>query len=1371
MPRAPRCLIAFALLCLVAPPAVIAGAEEPPRFEVTELEAEHTGHLAHLVDGGLAEPLSVATADFDSDGMPDLVIGYADGAQGMIALYLGNLEAVYPTPGEPAGEPFLPVSRVFEVAQRPDVVGAGDFDSDGRFDVVVGSLGGTTLALHRGDGRGGLADAERVELGGRLTAMAVGEVNRRDGLADVVAAVDGPSGPRIAVFEGPGGALRGRPELIDAPGKVTGIALGSLDGDAFRDIVAETGDRLMVVTGRDRRLSLGERPRLAVEPAEVSIVPAAAGAEAQLKSRAGQGGPPPTDLEGTVVDHLEMRLNRDAIPDSVAVVEGQPSPIVIKSRSRGTFTVDSTADDPDFSTADGVCDTDDSMGDGPCTLRAAIQQANASAGADTIDFDIPGSGPHTIQPLTQLPTVSEPLTIDATTEPDFAGTPVVELDGSAASAPLNGLVITGGSSVVRGLVINRMQRSSNIYQGSAIFLDGSGGNIIEGNFLGTDPSGTGLLSNEFYGVFGFSGTGNVYGGTVADARNVISGQFLNLAHREGTGVLIQGNYIGTDVTGTVALNSGSDTGIDLWSNAAWGGAFGGDHTIGGTTAGAGNLISGQHIGVRLRDGTSGNLVQGNLVGTDVTGTLPLPCSYRCVDTWGDQSDTIGGTSPGSGNVISVSPATYNMAIAIQESPDLLVQGNLIGVDVTGTSVLPCDNGVYIVLDSTGTTIGGAVAGAGNVIAGCTQHGVWLNNPGQVSVQGNFIGVDAVGAPLGNGLTGIGVYQGDTVTIGGAAPGEGNTIAHNGGSGVAVGEAGLECGPGISVVGNSIHSNAELGIDLESDGVTANDLGDGDTGSNGWQNFPVITAVTSGGGVVEGTLNSLPSTDYELAFYSSSACDPSGHGEGELFLGTGLVTTDSAGDASFAAPVATAVGVGAFVTATATDPDGSTSELSACFEYRLSADLAIVKDDGVTHVLPGDQVTYTIVASNAGPEDVPGAVVNDPFHEDLSCSWTCVAAGGATCTPGPSVDPIEDTVDLPVGGTATYTAVCAVDHTAMGTLENTAWVVAPTGVVDPNGVNDSATDVDTLLALDYGDAPDPAYPTLWHSDGARHVLGGGLFLGAAVDGEPDGQPTAGADGDDLDGSDDEDGVVFTSPLQVGFDATLDVTASAAGLLNAWLDLNADGDWNDPGEQVFADTAVATGVNNLVIPVPLDASVGSTYARFRLDSAGGLAPTGLAADGEVEDHAVTIEPSAEVSVSVADSPDPAVEGGPLTYFVAVANNGALDATGVALTDTLPAGAVFSGVTPGAPTCSHAAGVVSCDLGTLAGGAATQVVVTVDLPYGTVGTLTSTAVVALDQSDPVPANNTELESTLVVADADHVFSDGFESGLSDRWSDTVP
>jgi len=161
--------------------------------------------------------------------------------------------------------------------------------------------------------------------------------------------------------------------------------------------------------------------------------------------------------------------------------------------------------------------------------------------------------------------------------------------------------------------------------------------------------------------------------------------------------------------------------------------------------------------------------------------------------------------------------------------------------------------------------------------------------------------------------------------------------------------------------------------------------------------------------------------------------------------------------------------------------------------------------------------------------------------------------------------------------------------------------------------------------DFGDAPDPAYPTLAASDGARHVADGTTFLGAKVDTELDGQPNGTATGDDiLDGSDDEDGVAFTSLIIPGDPcATLDVVASVAGKLNAWLDFNDDGDWADPCEQIFTDTNLAAGTNNLSFDVPVSAKVGLTFARFRFDTAGGLSYTGQADNGEVEDCMVEID----------------------------------------------------------------------------------------------------------------------------------------------------
>jgi hypothetical protein len=171
----------------------------------------------------------------------------------------------------------------------------------------------------------------------------------------------------------------------------------------------------------------------------------------------------------------------------------------------------------------------------------------------------------------------------------------------------------------------------------------------------------------------------------------------------------------------------------------------------------------------------------------------------------------------------------------------------------------------------------------------------------------------------------------------------------------------------------------------------------------------------------------------------------------------------------------------------------------------------------------------------------------------------------------------------------------------------------------------------IAELDFGDAPDPLYPTLLASNGARHIIVPGFFLGASVDAEPDGQPDATATGDDLDGNDDEDGVVFTSSLNPGGLASVDVTASASGLLDAWMDFNADGDWADPGEQIFASQALVAGVNNLTFPVPGGAVVGQTFARFRFSSVGGLSYEGLAPDGEVEDYQVEIVPPIDVDLT--------------------------------------------------------------------------------------------------------------------------------------------
>ncbi len=170
-----------------------------------------------------------------------------------------------------------------------------------------------------------------------------------------------------------------------------------------------------------------------------------------------------------------------------------------------------------------------------------------------------------------------------------------------------------------------------------------------------------------------------------------------------------------------------------------------------------------------------------------------------------------------------------------------------------------------------------------------------------------------------------------------------------------------------------------------------------------------------------------------------------------------------------------------------------------------------------------------------------------------------------------------------------------------------------------------------MALDFGDAPDGdgGYPTLLINNGARHLINLGVFMGSLVDGDPDGQPNNDATGDDDDGSSDEHGIDFVGPLVAhSFPASVRVSVNAIGKLNAWIDFNRDGDWDDDSDRIFADEPLVPGPNNLSFITPAESIAGQTFARFRFSTQGGLGPIGPALDGEVEDYAVAIIDSVDV-----------------------------------------------------------------------------------------------------------------------------------------------
>jgi hypothetical protein len=1098
-------------------------------------------HLQRALTENQAQPRSLASADFDEDGVPDLVGGYGHEGRGIVTLLRGNVDAIYPNAPEaqqrrtsrtftPA--PFLSPARVFSSPAAADFIGAGDFDGDSHLDVVVASGSRASLYLLSGDGQGNLNVTNEIQLPGVVSAMTTGEINRADGLADIVVGVTGKDGARVLMFEGPKGALRTDPEVFPAPATVTALALGQLDSSDEMDLAIGAGAELILVHGRDRKLSLDLEPQqkpvaakteartfeseilslvsgdfaendgpgfaVLTRDGQVTIVrPRTAGSQgqsqlsvysrqdrtsrinsssqgslirAEISSAGGdelllldgmqlqflsyveKGNPTFTNLEasGRLLAALPMRLDSDGLADFVvlqsgktwpaiattlsstaagiaatAVAIGNPNAITIndtfslnfratpypstvnvtglvgtisKLRVRlsglsyslvdnldmllvgpagqkvmlmsdvsfvsasnvvvtfddaassdlsggvvnGTYKATDINDGPDnlpspapgapyattLATFNGtnpngtwslyvakdvinsltgsisggwtlyfgaddprpplvVTNTNDS---GAGSLRQAILDANASLGPDLISFSI-GSGAKTIKPNSALPIISETVLIDATTQPGFAGQPLIELDLTNAGNTVNGFLIESDATVIRGFVINHMIPASTL----------TGGILI----------------------------------------------------RRGQQNIIEGNYIGTDINGTLDAAPFGSVGVEINSS---------NNTIGGTTAAARNLLSGLDTGVRFFNGfsqpPSNNRVQGNYIGTNPTGSAALPNDFFGIDIR-SPSNLIGGTSAGSGNLISGNgfSGVWILGTGTQGN---LVQGNLLGTNAQGTSAIPNNDGVSILNGASNNTIGGSTGSARNVISG-NGNGVAIGQAGLINstpnntVRGNYIGTDITGSvSLANGRA-IQVpanVVGSEVSL--------NRIAFNRFVGVEINELGGNDAPGIRVAifDNEIYANGGLGIDLGPTGITPNDPLDVDAGANLRQNFPVLTSATAsafGETILEragevgrempdpiiaaaltinGTLNSTPNTNFTVHWYFSAGTQCTSNQAASRPLAFGKVPdviTNGSGNATFSIPFDFPSGISdGIINCTATDPQGNTSEFSACF---------------------------------------------------------------------------------------------------------------------------------------------------------------------------------------------------------------------------------------------------------------------------------------------------------------------------------------------------------------------------------------------------------------------------------------------------------
>jgi CSLREA domain-containing protein len=480
-----------------------------------------------------------------------------------------------------------------------------------------------------------------------------------------------------------------------------------------------------------------------------------------------------------------------------------------------TFTVNSTLDP-----GTGTCDATE------CTLREAIDAANATTGSDTIAFAILGVSPHTIAPISPLPTITDPVAIDA----GCSATKQIELNGTNAGSNAFGLTITAGSSTVRGLAINR-------FNGRGIDMQTGGGNTIGCNFIGTDTTGTSSQPNGL-GILASSGSddnviggssGTTPGGSCTGDCNLVSGNangtFGQAAVQlQTTGNTAVGNYIGTDVTGTVDLGN---TGIGLWLT-------GPNNTAGGTTPQERNVVSGNdNAGVFVTG--QGNTVQGNFIGTNAAGTAAIQNLADGIAIQGSNNliggstgTTPGGTCTGACNLISGNRQTgviVDFTGSTASGNQML--GNFIGTNASGTSALPNGLGGVMLRDA-GNTVGGTTPAERNVISGNGAGGVRvvahpftsvINNV----VRGNYIGTDPTGlASVPNTGFGVSLEGAKQTTVGGTSAGAGNLISGNAVGGIRLSSS--NTGTGISdpvsdsLIGNTIGPDSSGGAGIGNGGA-------------------------------------------------------------------------------------------------------------------------------------------------------------------------------------------------------------------------------------------------------------------------------------------------------------------------------------------------------------------------------------------------------------------------------------------------------------------------------------------------------------------------------------------------------------------------
>lgn len=928
-----------------------------------------------------------------------------------------------------------------------------------------------------------------------------------------------------------------------------------------------------------------------------------------------------TQTHALLADSPAINAGSDSLVDSTQINDQRGAPFGRKNGVVDIGAYELRVLDPSFfivTTFDDELDYSNSA----VSLREAINSANGNVGTDTITFSpsLSTSGPPIIflefgeLPITESIVINGPGQVLLEINARQLSRVLNVIGGTAIDVSLEGLALRGGRTTGSNQFINGVLETT--HSGGGIRFDSTGTLTLTGSTVsGNTTTGTYARGG---GIFTLSGAVTLIGSTVSGNRTT---------GRESSGGGIHSRYGNVKLTdstisgnSTAGLRSGGGGLYTRYGNAEiTRSTISGNSTSGGTLSYGGgiHMDSGALVmneSTVSNNSTTGDDAFGGGIRTN-DGTVTLS------GTTVSDNFTTGGAASGGGIFTRLGAVTL---------ADSVVSGNrTTGRDADGGGIYSIQGEVTLTNSTiSGNSTTGDYAGGG---------GVYARNGALTLTRSTVSGNRTSGRnSYGGGI--YSSYNGATLTlIGSTISGNQVTGTDSDGGGVGFNNSVVTI-LNSTITGNSAtRAGGGLGMDVDTSDkklTIHNSIIAGNTAASN----PDFTAPNDPANNLEvrfslignnaGTSLTLPATGGNLIGTATAPLDPK---LGPLVSGGGPTQTHALLPGSPALDAADQTLLPAEVTTdqrrvtrvidllNIANPTGKTGlDIGAVEMIGVSIANATANESAATidfvvtlsHAIPsGSSVSVDFSTANINGQAIAGT-------DYAALNQRIVFVRGSDLTVTIAVPLLNDSLD-------------ETNETFAAAITNVAGAI----ITQANAVG---TITDDDKPTDFGDAPAP-YPVTLAQNGARHIVGP-LFLGEIVDAEVDGTPSVNANGDDGD-----DGVFVLSTFittNVATTSSFSVTASQAGKLDAWIDFNRDGDWSDAGEQIFTSANVVAGENLLSFTIPAGATNGSTGARFRLSTAGALAPTGAASDGEVEDYLAIIVTGAadtllEIDVPVGDT----------------------------------------------------------------------------------------------------------------------------------------